>query len=246
MNIQAYSSRVTPTTWRAFLDAVTESAVIEEQNRQEALHANSRPNDDLAFVAELIVSKCPACSRLMADDFDGCLALQCGCTIAGGAGLGCGQNLCAYCFQQCADETAVHDHLSSCIWNPRPNSMFPRQDHREILQQVRRQRVWYHVVATVVLQQQIPAIWTKIAGVYPELGITHEWLEERDAWLTIASEMQISFDDFAPLAPKYERCLLSVIDMGFGSRESAMRATLLTKGDPSQAVLALLASSATQ
>jgi len=249
INIQAYSSRLTPTTWRAFLNAVTESAVIEEQRRHEAMAMamDAKPPDELAFVADLIVSKCPGCSRMMSDDFDGCLALQCGRTVAGGAGLGCGMNLCAYCLQQCADETAVHDHLSSCIWNPRPNSMFPRHDHRQILLQVRRERVWYHVVATVYLQQQIPAIWTKIAGVYPELAITDEWLQLRNAWLEIAAEMQISFDDFAPLAPKYERCLHSVTDMGFVkqdiliTRDIAMRATLLAQGDPSQAAITLLA-----
>ena len=126
--------------------------------------------------------------------------------------------------------------------------MFPRMDHSQILQQVRRERVWYHVMATVFFFQQIPDIWTKIASVYPELGITTEWLEQRDAWLTIASEMQISFEDFSPLAPKYERCLHSVSDMGFVTRDIAitrdiaMRATLLTKGDPSQAADALLAS----
>ena len=222
----------------------TEAAVVAEQKRMESIVASATPKvpDELAFVADLVVSKCTACNRLMAQDFDGCLALKCGRTIGGGPGQGCGAELCGYCGEQCEGEIAVHLHLQTCVWNPRPNNMFPKDDYPQILQQVRRERVWYHVVATVFLQQQTPEIWTRIHRAYPDLGITPEWLQERDEWLSIASEMHISFDDFAPLVPKFARCLLNMTDMGFESRARCMRATMLANGDATQAAITLLAN----
>jgi hypothetical protein len=134
----------------------------------------------------------------------------------------------------------VHDHLQVCVWNPRPGSVFPSQDYKEIVWQLRRERVWYHVLTKA--SDKIPTIWDKIANAYPELALSPEWLAKRAQWLNIASEFQTSTDDFAALIPKYTRCVAVLQDMGFElGEESLLRAAIVTMGDPHKAVFALCA-----
>jgi hypothetical protein len=240
--MQAHIKSVQKATWQFYIDAHTEGAVIAEQQRMQKETGSSCIDQDIAFVANLVCRMCPKCNQVWPDDFDGCLALKCG-RLQGGAGAGCGAEFCGYCSEAYESEIDVHQHLQTCVWNPRPHSVFPSSDFKLIVWQLRRERVWYYVISNA--SDKIPSIWDKIGTAYPELSLTHEWLVQRARWLEIASEFQTSTADFATLVPKFTRCVANLQDMGFASEheeESLLRAAIISKGDPHQAVITLLAN----
>lgn len=78
IDIQTHSNSLKKSTWQLYLEACSEMAVVSEQRRWEGrtLTTPADPDPDgLAFVQDLVVRKCPTCKRLMADDFEGCVAL---------------------------------------------------------------------------------------------------------------------------------------------------------------------------
>ena len=243
-DIQAHCKCLPKATWEFYLEALSESAVIAEQEKWQQKKSNEESgasDTDISFVGDLVCRICPSCKRYMADDFEGCLALKCGRLV--GATGGCGAEFCAYCDAVFASEIEVHQHLRHCDFNPRPGEIFPGRDYKQIVWQRRRERVWYHVVCNAA--DQIPNIWSKIAHGYPELDMTPEWLAQRTKWLEIAAEFQLSTAEFAALVPKYTYCFHALMDMGFGhgsghDEESLLRAIILNKGDHSKSVLTLL------
>jgi hypothetical protein len=237
--MQAHIKCVKKETWQHYIDAHTECAVIAEQQRLQSDRQTNDMDTDLAFVPPLISRMCPNCKCVMAEDFDGCLSLKCG-RFRGGAGPGCGQEFCGYCSEVFESEIDVHHHLQVCVWNPRPGSVFPSHDYKDIVWQLRRERVWHHVMSKAA--HKIPSIWDKIANAYPELALSSEWLAKRAQWLKIAAEFRTSVDEFAALIPKYSRCVAVLQDMGFDlGEESLLRAAIVNMGDPQKAVVTLFA-----
>jgi hypothetical protein len=238
-DMQAHIKCVKKETWQHYIDAHTECAVIAEQQRLQSDRQTNDMDPDLAFVPPLISRMCPNCKCVMAEDFDGCLSLKCG-RFRGGAGPGCGQEFCGYCSEVFESEIDVHHHLQVCVWNPRPGSVFPSHDYKDIVWQLRRERVWHHVMSKAA--HKIPSIWDKIANAYPELALSSEWLAKRAQWLKIAAEFRTSVDEFAALIPKYSRCVAVLQDMGFDlGEESLLRAAIVNMGDPQKAVVTLFA-----
>jgi hypothetical protein len=221
--------------WETFLSAVTEAAVVAEQQRLSSAKSH---DEDIAFIGEFIANACPKCKQLFAD-FSGCLSLTCGAWFKSGSNyVGCGAQFCGYCGTIGDNELAVHDHLrTSCVWNPRPGNLYPQSDYEEVRLLIKRERVWLHVVTN--LSHRIPEIWSAIQHSYPELCITPHWLAQRQEWLPILAEMQISVTDFAHDVPLYTRCVTRLAEMGFNGPH-VLRATLLYKGDPEKCALALI------
>ena len=241
-NMHTLINCVEKETWKKYIAAVTEGAVVEEQQRMQAQGPRAvDPNEDIAFVAGLICRSCPKCKVILADEFSGCLALKCG-RVHGFGGGGCGGEFCGYCSELCQSERDVHEHLDTCPWNPRPGSVFPGNDYETIVWNVRRNRVWYHVMSNAA--HKIPAIWDKISSNYQELGLTREWLEQRAKWVEVASsEFEICLADFFSLVPKLMRCISTLQDMGFpDDDDNLFRASIICKADPHQACLTLLAN----
>jgi hypothetical protein len=233
---------VEKSTWDIYIDARTEGAVVAEQQRLQAQRPVAvDPNEDIAFVANLVCRWCPNCKQLMADDFSGCLSLQCG-RVEGHAGGGCGTEFCAYCSEAFASEMLVHQHLDTCAWNPRPGHVFPKDDYKAVVWNIRRYRVWYHVMCNCA--DKIPAIWNKIASNYSDLHLTTEWVDERERWFNFASEFAMKIADFYALVPRIIRCISTLQDMGFSDdgNDKLFRASIICKADPQQACLTLLAN----
>jgi hypothetical protein len=230
-------------TWQQYIDARTEGAVVAEQQRMQTEQTSVRvdPNEDIAFVASLITRSCPNCKLVLADDFSGCLSLKCG-RLDGYGGHGCGTEFCAYCNQACQSELDVHEHLKTCVWNPRPGNVFPSSDYKAIVWKYRRERVWFWVMCNAA--HKIPSIWDKIERNYSELSLTRDWLTQRAKWLEVASsEFQMSTEDFAEFVPKIMRCMAMLSEMGFDAEhddDKLFRASLLCKADPQQSLLMLL------
>jgi hypothetical protein len=122
--------------------------------------------------------------------------------------------------------------------------VFPGKDFLVIKQQMNRERVWHHVVTQC--SDKIPAIWSVIQESFPDLGITTEWLAQRQMWLDTVVEVQMEFSEFVASVAKYLRCVLELVDMGFGKSDSEdlIRVTLLNKGDLEKSVITLLQNNA--
>jgi hypothetical protein len=230
--------------WARYLEAVTEAAVIAEQGRA------SKPVvavvTELAVVEELMTNKCPKCKQFFAD-FSGCLSLTCGDWHRNGEGnlvslSGCGTTFCGYCETIVIDEHACHEHLrTSCMWNPRQSTVFPGREFTAIRLQFKRERIWNHVITN--FSDKIPAIWSTIHDRFPELELTAEWLLQRQRWLDIAAEMQISQATFSDGIAQITRCVTAMTEMGFEG-DVVIRATLLNNANPDTTVTALLANDA--
>jgi hypothetical protein len=240
IDIKEYSRCLHQSVWSVYLSAVAEAAVIAEQKRAQE---SSHKDQTIAVIDDIITNKCPNVNcRVKFADFSGCLALKCGRSESNV--IGCGTEFCGYCSTICADEMAVHEHLRSCVWNPRPSTVFPGRDFLIIKQQMNRERVWNHVVTQ--WSDKIPAIWSMIQESFPDLGITTHWLAQRQMWLDIVVEVQMEFSEFVASVPKYMRCVLSLEDMGFGHSDSEdlIRVTLLNKGDLEKSTITLLQNNA--
>ena len=244
IDMQLNAKFIERNVWGRYLEAVTEAAVIAEQSRA------SKPDvavvTELAAVEELMTNKCPHCKQVYSD-FSGCLSLTCGNWHRNGEGnlvslSGCGTMFCGYCDTIVNDEFACHEHLrTSCMWNPRQSTVFPGREFTAIRLQFKRERIWNHVITN--LSDKIPAIWSTIDQNFPELQLTAEWLIERQRWLDIAAEMQISQATFSEGIAQITRCVTAMTEMGFEG-DVVIRATLLNKANPETTVAALLANDA--
>ncbi len=244
IDIQTHSNSLTKETWQFYLEACSEKAVLSEQRIWQARdlnNARSEPPDAIAFVGDLICRMCPSCKRYMSDDFDGCLALKCGRTV-GGAGAGCGANICAYCSGVFASEMDVHQHLKTCMFNPAPNEgIYPTEGcYLNTMWDIRRERVWLYVMET--LPDRIPSIWINIAKQHPELKLTPDWLENRAKCCAIAQEFDMAPAEFGKLAPQYLRCISSLKEIftDADDEERLWRACIINKGSFGGAVTTLI------
>jgi hypothetical protein len=245
-DIRQNSQRLQPVVWKRYLDAVTETAVVAEQQKFEQLKtmykaATGPPSalqELLAHVGTMVLPSCSQCQKVL-PDFDGCLALQCGRTV-NAVGLGCGANLCALCQRQFQDERAVHEHLrNECVWNPRAGDMFPRNDTKLIQYMAARERIWCHCILKCKVDEVMDA-FTEIHKSWPELDMTPQWCDLRLAWSCLGSEMSLDPLQFSEQLPKYMRCAAHCVHMGF-AEEPSRRAAVLHKGDVTQACITLLA-----
>lgn len=244
-DIRQNSQRLQPAVWTRYLEAVTESAVVLEQQKLKplVLAATGPPSELeelLNHISTIVLPRCTVCQRFL-PDFDGCLALVCGRTVNHAEGLGCGSHCCAYCQHKCEDEWSVHEHLKSCAWNPRPNNMFPRNDVKEIQYAAARERIWTHIVLKCKVEN-VAAAFTSTDARWPELGMSKQWCDQRLAWNVLASEMQLDPLQFSEELPKYMRCAAQCVEMGFADGP-AKRASVLYRGDVTQACITLLADS---
>ena len=254
IDIQTHSNSLKKSTWQLYLEACSEMAVVSEQKRWEGrtLTTPADPDPDgLAFVQDLVVRKCPTCNRLMADDFEGCVALQCGRTSYAYRleGAGCGADICAYCSEAFPSEHDVHQHVKTCVANPVRNpggDIYPAAEYfKTAIWQIRRERVWFHVLQH--LQDRVPTIWSAIAEKYPELNLTSDWLEQRAKYLTMASEFAITTADFAKLVPQYLRCINALKEI-FGAdddekEQMLWRACIINKGNYEKTVHTIIHNS---
>jgi hypothetical protein len=240
IDMQLNAKCIDRSVWEAYLAAVTEAAVISEQCR--ASKPVVEEVTELADVEGIMTNKCPQCKQVFAD-FSGCLSLTCGAWHRNDEGklVGCGTTFCGYCDTTVIDEHACHEHLRTCLWNPRKYSVFPGPDYAAIRMQYKRERIWTHVIAN--MSDKIPAIWSRIDTRFPEINLTAEWLLERQHWLDICAEMHTSLVEFLECVPVYRRCVTALDEMGFIG-DAVIRATLLNKGDLDATVMALLANDA--
>lgn len=247
IDIQAHSNSITKDTWQHYLDACSEGAVVSEQKKWEArvkeTPATPLEPDDLAFLADLIVRKCPTCNRYMSDDFDGCVSLKCGRTTHS-AGAGCGANICAYCSVAFPSEFDVHQHVKTCVNNPDPQGyIYPTADYFvTTVWEIRRERVWSHVLHN--LPHRIPTIWSAIAKEHPELKLTSAWLAQREKYLEIAAEFAIATADFATLVPQYLKCISALKEIFGGdedeNEQKLWRACIINNGNYEKTVRTLI------
>ena len=244
IDIQTHSNSLKKTTWQHYLEACSEGAVISEQKRWEGRMLTTPADpDDLAFVADLVVRKCPTCNRLMADDFDGCVALKCGRTSYA-YGAGCGAHICAYCSEAFLSEHDVHQHVKTCVTNPNPGGdIYPTAHYfNAAMWQIRRERVWLHVLEN--LPDRVPTIWSAIAKKHPELKFTSDWLEQRAKCLNIAEEFAIATADFAKLLPQYSQCINALKEIFGGdddeTEQGLWRACIINKGNYEKTVRTII------
>ena len=266
INMHQNINRVHVDVWQQYLTAITETAVVAEQKRVQPLLVSKPPShveQILIDVASLTLPCCSQCQRTL-PDFDGCLALVCGRTsgnTGGDDGLGCGAHLCGYCQRSFADEWAVHRHLKDeCTLNPRPGVMYPGQDVKEILSSAARERVWYFSVKSVHVLHiscavnhfccrwhvmiraetaQVDEVFSLVHEKWPELGLTEAWCATRLRWTVLCGEMNVDPLAFSSQLPLYMRCAAHCVSMGF-PEEAAMRASILQKGNVTQACIVLI------
>ncbi len=146
--------------WTSYLTAVTEAAVVAEQERfagilQQQMQQVSAPPSPfetaMANLRSVILPKCPACSKVITD-FEACASIVCGrVSMPPGSSqsvLGCGALLCGWCMRVCTQ----HDHsahVRDCVHNPRRGNIWPDQkEWFDVQSNLSRQRV-YGFVATL-------------------------------------------------------------------------------------------------
>ncbi len=126
IDVRNHAQHLNESIWNAYLEVVTESAIIKEQQRFEKIlqnHIAVSPFEVAKMAIEkLTLPSCPKCNVVITD-FEACCELVCGRLYNGCMG-GCGALLCGWCFQICkADDHGAH--VRYCIYNPRPGEVFP-------------------------------------------------------------------------------------------------------------------------
>jgi hypothetical protein len=132
--------------WKAYLDCVRESVVIQEQQRFEKILQQTVILTPFEVakkeIEQRILPSCPKCKAVIADH-DACSALVCGRLLEGTMG-GCGALLCGWCFCICSKDDHS-SHVAYCMHNPRPGEVF--RESREVWQGVQNKLARERVLA---------------------------------------------------------------------------------------------------
>jgi hypothetical protein len=112
--------------WKAYLDCVRESVVIQEQQRFEQILQQTVILTPFEIakkeIEKRILPSCPKCKAVVADH-DACSALVCGRQSDGTVMGGCSALLCGWCFRICPKDDHS-SHVAYCMHNPRPGEVF--------------------------------------------------------------------------------------------------------------------------